>query len=264
MRPKSFGFVGTGAITQAMVRGLLADPAYVSAIHVSPRSADVAAQLAAEFKAVTIASSNQDVVDKADVVFLAIRPQIAEDVIRALTFRQEQVVVSVVAATERAQLEEWIGVDERLIQVIPLPFVAARKGVTALYPPDEQVRDIFDTLGTAVECGSKKEYDLIGAASAIMATYFGIMQFTVDWLAGAGLDKAKADAYIAPLFLSLAQAANEPGLVSFSSLSKEFATKGGLNEQVFAHFEANGGKDALTGALNSVLARIEGNPGSQV
>ncbi|MBW8789318.1 MAG: pyrroline-5-carboxylate reductase, partial [Rhizobium leguminosarum] len=41
-------------------------------------------------------------------------------------------------------------------------------------------------------------------------------------------------------------------------LSREFATKGGLNEQVFSDFEKKGGLVALTAALDGVLARIEG------
>lgn len=260
MKIKSIGFVGTGAITEAMVRGLLAEPAHALEVHVSPRSADVAARLAADFEAVRIAEGNQDVVDRSDVVFLAIRPQIAEDVIRELAFKEGQSVVSIVAATERERLIGWIGANVRLVQAIPLPFVADRQGVTALYPPDTGIAALFDTLGTAVQCESRKEYDLLAAASAMMSTYFGLMEFTTDWLDKNGLEKAKARAYIAPLFASLAQTANKPGIASFSSLSREFATKGGLNEQVLMDFEKKGGRDALMGALNGVFARIEGRP----
>jgi len=40
-------------------------------------------------------------------------------------------------------------------------------------------------------------------------------------------------------------------------MSREFATKGGLNEQVLLDFERNGGTTALTGALERVLERIK-------
>ncbi|MFB2608410.1 NAD(P)-binding domain-containing protein, partial [Rhizobium phaseoli] len=92
MMINSIGFVGTGAITEAMVRGLLAAPAYASEVHVSPRSAHIAATLAEEFAAVRIAGDNQIVVDRSDMVFLAIRPQLAEEVVRALSFRKGQMV----------------------------------------------------------------------------------------------------------------------------------------------------------------------------
>ena len=258
MTLRSIGFIGTGAITDAMVRGLLAEPAYVSEIYVSPRNADVAAGLAAEFDAVFVAADNQEVVDRSDVVVLAIRPQIAEEIVGGLAFKNGQSVISVIAATEHQRLRNWIAADVHIVQAIPLPFVADRQGVTALYPPDAEVAALFDTLGTAVQCGSKKEYDLLAAASAMMSTYFGIMEFTTDWLAAHGLDRTKGQAYIAPLFEGLAQRAHRPGIASFATLSKEFATIGGLNEQVLADFETGGGRAALATALERVLARIEG------
>ncbi|KQV41206.1 pyrroline-5-carboxylate reductase [Rhizobium sp. Root1204] len=257
MTMKSIGFVGTGAITEAMVRGILAEPAYVSEIFVSPRNADIATRLAVEFNAVQIASDNQAVIDRTDVAILAIRPQIAEEVLTGLTFRSGQSVISVVAATERQSLLQWIGADVHLVQAIPLPFVADRQGVTALYPPDEAAAELFDTLGRAIQCNSVKEYDLLAAASALMSTYFGFMEIAVDWLEKNGLERAKGQTFLAPLFHGLALRADQPDIVSFEALSREFATKGGLNEQVLSQFGGSGGRDALWSALDSVLARIE-------
>ncbi|NTJ62207.1 NAD(P)-binding domain-containing protein [Agrobacterium rhizogenes] len=255
---KAIGFVGTGAITEAMVEGLLVEPAHSSNIHVSPRNAEIAARLAAKFDTVTVAADNQAAVDQSDIVILAIRPQIAEDVIRRLRFRDGQSIVSVVATMERQNLLDWIRAEVDLVQAIPLPFVADRRGVTAIYPPHPEIAALFDALGTAVQCESRKEYDLLAAASAMMSTFFGIMEFTTDWLEKNGLDRTKGQAYMAPLFESLAQRANERNVDSFHSLSEQFATKGGLNEQVLSDFEAKGGRTALVSALDRVLARIEG------
>jgi pyrroline-5-carboxylate reductase len=255
---KTIGFVGTGTITEAMVRGLLAEPAYVSTIHVSPRNAEIATRLAADFRSIVIVPDNQAVIDSSDMVCLAIRPQIAEDVIRALKFRPNQSVLSVIAATDRGTLQEWIQTDVHLIQAIPLPFVANRQGVTAIYPPDAEVADLFDTLGRAVQCASNKEYDLLAAASALMSTYFGFMAFSAGWLEANGLERSKGQVYLSALFHSLAQRADRPDVSSFEELSTGFATVGGLNEQVLSHFGDNGGGEALKSALDSVLARIEG------
>lgn len=259
---KTIGFVGTGAITEAMVQGLLTGPEHVSAIHLSPRNADIAARLAAKFDNVAVAADNQAVVDRSDIVVLAIRPQIAEDVIRGLRFRDGQSIVSVVATMERQSLLDWIQADISLVQAIPLPFVADRRGATAIYPPDPEIAALFDALGTAVQCESRKEYDLLAAASAMMSTFFGVMEFTTDWLEKNGLDRSKGQAYIAPLFESLAQRANEGSGHSFHALSEEFATKGGLNEQVLSDFEERGGRAAIVSALDRVFARIEGRSGN--
>lgn len=255
--PQKIGFIGTGAITDAMVRGLLAKPAAVPHVMVSMRSADISAALAAEFPQVLVSNDNQAIVDGCDTVVLAIRPQIAEDVIRPLRFRDDQRVISVVAATGRQALRDWIGADVELTQAIPLPFVARRKGVTAVYPPDEGTAAIFNVLGNAVECETKAEYDLLATASALMATYFGIMHRTTEWLAENGLPEEKGRAYLTPLFAGLAEAAaHAEEDIKFIDLSREFATRGGLNEQVFQDFDGQGGTDALRRALDGVLKRI--------
>jgi pyrroline-5-carboxylate reductase len=92
----------------------------------------------------------------------------------------------------------------------------------------------------------------------MMSTYFGIMEFATDWLVKNGLDRTKGQTYIAPLFKSLAQCANRPDAGTFGALSTEFATRGGLNEQVLSDFETKGGRAALASALDRILARIEG------
>ncbi len=79
------GFVGTGTIASAMVIGLRAagntDP-----IILSPRNAEIAADLAGRFDNVQVASTNQAVLDASDLVVLAVRPQIASSVLPELRF----------------------------------------------------------------------------------------------------------------------------------------------------------------------------------
>ncbi|MBB4166506.1 pyrroline-5-carboxylate reductase [Rhizobium sp. BK538] len=258
MDVQKIGFIGTGAIADAMVRGLLTKPAAVSQVTISPRNAEIAQRLAADFAEITVAADNQAVIDASDMVVLAVRPQIAQDVLSALTFRKGQSVLSVIAATDRKTLFDWIGADVHLVQAIPLPFVADRDGVTAVFPPDPPVAALFSVLGTAVECETKEEYDLLAAASSLMSTVLGIMDVSAAWLEQRGLAKGKGRAFIAPLFASLSQTALRSDTVPLEELSGEFATKGGLNEQVLSDFHNSGGRDALVLALDRVLARIQG------
>eukprot|EP01035_Chromulina_nebulosa_P060444 gene60444-82701_t len=163
-RRMRMGFVGTGEITRAIVTGLARTDLASTPIVLSPRNAAVAAGLAGRFANVTVAPDNQAVLDNADLVFLAIRPQIVEEVVRALRFRADHHVVSLVAATPLDRLTTWIDAPVRLGQAIPLPFVATLNGATAIHPPDAVVAGLFSKLGTAIEVASKAEYDLLAAA----------------------------------------------------------------------------------------------------
>jgi pyrroline-5-carboxylate reductase len=253
----NIGFVGTGTITEAMVMGMLGSALGVSRIVVSPRNAEIAARLARLSSVVEVGADNQAVVDASDVLFLAVRPQIAEEVITALRFGAGQSVVSVIAATDRAKLAAWIDAPIEITQAIPLPFVADRAGVTAVFPPNREVAAIFAALGGAVECETREEYDLLAAASSLMGSYFGILERTTGWLSQQGMPAEKARAFVAPLFLSLAQTAVKHGEMPLEALRQEFSTKGGLNEQVFQDFDQNGGTQALTAALDRVMLRIK-------
>lgn len=250
------GFIGTGIITEAIVIGALRAHDTIRKITISPRGAAIAARLAQASPLVNIAPDNQSVVDESDVVFLAIRPQIAEDVIRPLKFTKGQRVVSLVATIQIETLADWIDADVTITRAIPLPFVADLQGVTAIYPPSGEVAAFFAPLGAVLEAQTLDEFDLFGVGSALMGSYFGILETTARWFEQQGMSYDSARAYLGPLFLSLSQAAVQEPVVPFMSLRSAFSTEGGLNEQLFDAFDRSGGTAALTQALDQVLARV--------
>jgi pyrroline-5-carboxylate reductase len=250
------GFVGTGEITQAIVTGISKTDLADTPIHLSPRNQAIAERLAGEHANVTVAADNQAVIDNADLVFLAIRPQVAEEVVRALKFRADHHVISLVAATPLDRLTTWINAPVRLTQAIPLPFVATLNGATAIHPPDEVAASLFGKLGKAIEVSNKTEYDLLGAASALMGTYFGILEAGTKWLENKGLAYESGRAYLVQMFGALTETAAQAPGKPFEDIRVEFSTKGGLNEQVYTNFAADGGIKALSDALDGVFNRI--------
>lgn len=251
------GFIGSGAITEAVVTGLMKSRSDVETLVVSPRNSSVASRLDGMFPIVRVGKDNQDVVDSTDIVFLAVRPQIAEEVIGELRFRDDQHVVSFIAAVQIEALARWIDAPVTITRAIPLPFVADLQGATAIYPPHDQIADLFSSLGTAVQSRDLKQYDLFGAASALMGTYFGLLETSARWLEAEGMSYDQASTYLRQLFGGLSHATGASEERSFEAMASDFSTKGGLNEQVFTEFTENGGTKALTLALESVLKRIE-------
>lgn len=250
------GFIGTGTITEAIVLGILSLEGGPPAVALSPRSENIAARLASLSSKIAVAQDNQAVVDAADTVFLAVRPDVAEIVVRALQFRPGQRVVSLIATIDHAMLQSWIGVSVELVRAVPLPFVATRDGVTVIFPPDGAVEGLFAALGTAVACNSIEEFDLLATASALMGSYFGILEHVVGWLQDKGLPPEQARTYLTSLFSSLGTVATTTSSRSLEQLRHEYSTKGGLNEQMFATLKAKGGLTALTDALDGVHTRI--------
>jgi pyrroline-5-carboxylate reductase len=255
--PLIYGFIGTGTITAAMIEGMMTSALDVTKVLVSPRNAEVAAGLDARFSKVEVAASNQAVVDEAEILVLAVRPQVAEEVLTGLRFSSRRKLISVIAATDHSKLGSWTGCSEaEIVRAIPLPFVADRSGVTAIFPADSIASELFAALGKAVECKDQNEFDLLAVASSMMGAYYGLMERVGGWLVEHGMDDRTASRYLTPLYASLSQVAATNADASYSGLRQEFSTKGGLNEQVFREFEENGGSSALLKALDGVLERV--------
>jgi pyrroline-5-carboxylate reductase len=250
------GFVGTGTITEAIVTGIASSSLDTKSLVVSPRNPAIASRLAAAFPSVVVARDNQDVVDRCDVVFIAVRPQIVRDVLQELHFRDGQHVVGLVAATDCEQLLRWTRGCTRLSQAIPLPFVANRASPTIVYPPDPETMRIFDAIGGAIGVESLREYEAAGVASALMAIAAGIQETSVRWLSENGMAPAAARAYVSGLSLEIAAAALASPETPLEDVRRHYSTVGGLNEQCYAVFRDRGGVAALEAAMGAVLGRI--------
>lgn len=251
----TYGFIGTGTITEAIITGMMVSPLAGERIVVSPRSHAVARSLAERYPNVSVADSNQAVAEAADVLILAIRPQVAGEVLASLAIPPKTKIISLVAATSHATLAAWTGHDAGgIVRAIPLPFVAEREGVTAVFPADPQAERLFNAVGAAAVCGTQDEFDLFAVTSALMGTYFGLLERLSDWLTARGMTDKQAREALVPLFGSLARVARGSS-ASFADLRAAHSTRGGLNEQVFVDFEALGGRDALFNALDRVHLR---------
>ena len=253
----SLGFLGTGTITAAIVRGLKGSALKDWPVVLSPRSTALSAELAAALPGVTVAASNQQVIDGSQVVFLAVRPQDAEAVIRPLIFRTEQRIISLVAALDTATIRAWTAV-EHICRAIPLTFVEQREGVTPVMPPDETAATIFSALGSCIQVSDLDAFDGYAAASALMGTYFSIAEVAQAWLVSNGLKPTESELFLRNMFGSLGDVMRARPL-SLAELRAGHSTRGGLNELAYERFMGAGGGEALKTGLDAVLARIHGH-----
>jgi len=251
---ESLGFLGTGTITRAIIEGLNAKGRHAGKIIVSPRSEPISAQLAKRFECVKVASDNQGVVDASNIVFLAVRPQVAQTIISELKFRADQEIVSFLAATPRSSVQSWVDAPAKITQAIPLPFVADALGATVICPPNDTIAAIFDGLGAVIQVDDETSLNLFFAGSALMGTYFGLLETASQWLQAEGLSETVASTYLRQLFAGLNKVVMDGG--NFASERHNHSTKGGLNEQLYRVFSENGGGTALEKGLSSVLQRL--------
>jgi pyrroline-5-carboxylate reductase len=258
--PSRLGFLGTGTIASAIVDGLSALPGHNIHACLSPRNAQVAARLKAAHPHVTVAQSNQEMIDRSDIIFLAIRPQVASEVLAGLRFRADQRIISLIATFSQADILARVHPAMTVTCAVPLPTVAMHLSPTVIFPPDPVIAALFRKLGTAIEVTNEQQFRALLSVTSGMGAFFTLLDSFMSWLATHHVERSAAHEYTSMMFLGLAKVAHERRR-PFDELAQEFKTKGGLNEQFASILGREGVFKDYTDALDAVLTRIEQQSG---
>jgi len=250
------GFIGTGNITVAVVNGICTSKISFSKIIVSSRNKSKAENLKKKFKKVSIAKTNQEIVDKCNWVFLAVTPKVGEQIIPKLKFRSNQKIVSFISTIKLAQLKKFIEKKVKVVRAIPLPPISIGKGPVPIYPPDKQVKSFFDKIGTTIEIKSEKLSNNFWSMSGMMAPFYETLKVQADWLVKRGIKRDKAQKYITSLFIALSEDSAIKSKKNLKYLVAESQTPGGLNEQGVKELRKSGFYKSLEKSLNSILKRL--------
>jgi len=250
------GFIGTGTLTAAIVTGLKSVADDPVSVVLSPRNEEIASNLASRYPNVHVAADNQAVLDACDTVMLAVRPQIAHQVLPELRFRRGHHVISLIATLSREEIIGLTAPATRVTKALPMPMVAHRLGATIIYPPDPDVTALLGGLGKVIEVENSQEFDALSVATATYATYFKYLDTIHHWLKAHGVPDAKGRDYIAALFKGLGYAPETAPDADFAHLAQDYATRGGINEQVLNELAAHNVFEALAESLDGVHRRI--------
>ncbi|MFZ1180175.1 MAG: pyrroline-5-carboxylate reductase [Herbaspirillum sp.] len=258
------GFLGAGTISNAVIRGICrgdtAEALGIEVIFVSKRNAQIAAKLAEDFACIKITEDNQQLVDNADLVFVALSGAVCEQALRALQFRADQKLISFVPNPSCAALAEWTGGKLPVLRAVPLPFIAEHKTATPIFPADKDLQALFGATGGFILAEEEKQFNLFMTAGSMMGVYYRFCVLCTSWLSQKGLPEEQSMLYMTRLFKALSEEAAKEGQKGkdFAVLQQEYSTKGGTNELIAKLFEDKGGAEALLAALEEGLARING------
>ena len=104
----NLGFIGIGNITSDVVSGISKSKISYTRIILSPRNKKKAQYLKKKFKKISIAKSNQEVIDVSDWIFIGVLPKVGEKMLSKLNFKQKQTVISFMSTTNYAKLKELV------------------------------------------------------------------------------------------------------------------------------------------------------------
>lgn len=238
------GIIGTGTIASAVVRGIAADGHDIT---VSERSAENAAALAGTFANVRVAD-NPTVIARSDVIVLGLIAEVAPDILRALRFRPDQQVISLMAGIALSDLAPLVAPARALAVMLPFPGIAEggspilAQGETAL------LETLFGARNRIFALRDADELSAYLCAQAVLSPVAQMVETAGDWLGSRTGDPAQGEAFLRMLIASSLH--NTPAAALIEALN----TEGGYNQRLRQHMERAGTEDALRAGLDR-LAR---------
>lgn len=266
MSSRTIAFIGGGNMAGSLIGGLVADGYSPNKIYASDTDGEKLASLSARF-GIHSARSNQDAVKRAEVVVLAVKPQVMEKVAKDLAEairHHKPLVISVAAGVKEAHLQKWLGIDVALIRSMPNTPAMLQAGATVLHAGkgvNDQQKSIAETIlrSVGLTCWVKDE-SLMDAATAISgsgpAYFFLVMEAMEQAGAELGLPPGTARLLTLQTALGAARMAMESS-EGPATLRGYVTSPGGTTESALKTLEAGGLRDIFRQAIMDAKQRSE-------
>lgn len=259
----TIGFIGAGNMASALVGGLLAKG-------YAPKKlllADSQAQQLQAFKERGLFTSlnNADVVQRADILVLAVKPQVMAEVLKPLASIVQQkrpLIISIAAGISVASIDAWLGGELSIVRAMPNTPALVQAGATGLYANEkvsvsqkQQTETILGAVGLTLWVQQEQLIDSVTAVSGSGPAYFFyVMEAMIAAGQELGLDEKTARALTLQTALGAAQMAITSD-VSPAELRRRVTSKGGTTERAIATFDDANMQDIFSQALSACAAR---------
>lgn len=256
---RRIAFVGAGNMAEAMIRGLLSDGTKPEQITASSPREERLEELRKEY-AIQCFSRNVEAIHDADVVVLAVKPQILTDVMRELSssLAAHCLVISVAAGVPIDFIRSHL--HRRVSRAMPNIPAIVRQGATAVcFSQDCEDADraavmaVFGAVGMVTPVAENLLDAVTGLSGSGPAFIFTIIEALADAGVKVGLPRRQAQALAAQTVLGSAQLLLDSG--EHPGVLKDQVTSPGGTAIAGLHTLEQGG--LRTTLINAVQAATE-------
>lgn len=214
---KKISFIGGGNMAQALISGLVGCGIKPSLITVADPSSDAREQLAAKgLNTVDPMADPKSAVIGADIVVLAVKPQMMKVVVSAFAdVLDTQLVISVAAGLSTDLLSNMLGGYSNIVRAMPNTPSMIQMGATGLYGTDnisaeqkQLATAVMEASGLVMWVDDEEHMHAVTAVSGSAPAYmFYFIESMVDGAVALGLDKEQASALAMQTMLGAAKMA---------------------------------------------------------
>ena len=191
----SLAFIGGGNMARSLIGSLIRGGMAASQIRVAEPNEVARQQLADDF-GVNVFADGVDAVHEADIVMLAIKPQVMRAVCASLApvlTARRPLMISIAAGLRIEQIDKWLGGGFPIVRCMPnTPSLigAGATGMIANAAVDSAARDLAESIlgatGLAVWLDREELIDTVTGVSGSAPAYFFLM---IEALEDAGVDQ---------------------------------------------------------------------------
>ncbi|RIA21391.1 pyrroline-5-carboxylate reductase [Ectopseudomonas oleovorans] len=255
-------FVGAGNMAASLIGGLRAQGVAASAIRASEPGTEQRERLQQEHGITTFAN-NADAIEGADLIVLAVKPQIMKAVCLDLAahLAPNQVIISIAAGISCASLENWLG-ERPVVRCMPNTPALLRQGVSGLFANPRvsaaqkaQAEQVLSAVGLALWLDSEAQIDAVTAVSGSGPAYFFLLiEAMTEAGEKLGLPRETAAQLSIQTALGAARMASESD-VDAAELRRRVTSPNGTTEAAIKTFQAGGFEALVQQALNAAANR---------
>jgi pyrroline-5-carboxylate reductase len=257
-------FIGAGNMASSLAGGMIAkgmDPINVTLSDINEQQLQQVRRLLQ----VNTTRDNINACQKADVVVLAVKPQVMGDVLaplKALFQQRKPLIISIAAGINLAQLESWLGQDMPIVRCMPNTPAQVQSGATGLFANQhvssaqrEQARAILNSVGLALWLDNEDQIDAVTALSGSGPAYFFlVMESMIAAAVSLGLSEQIAKQLALQTALGSAQMAITSD-VEPAELRRRVTSPGGTTERAIGIMEDHKLRDIFHQALQGAYQR---------
>jgi len=258
------GFVGAGNMASSLIGGLLAKGFSGKNICASDPYVATLNNIAAQY-AIRTTQDNNDAISGADVLVLAVKPQVMKSVaenISSTLAKNNTLVISIAAGISLHSLQKWLGEKTAIVRCMPNTPALVQLGATGMFAnpnvsetQKQLAKNILDAVGISLWLKSEKELDAVTALSGSgPAYYFLLMEAMINAGIAQGLDGETARQLTLQTALGAATMAIDSG-ESPAELRRKVTSPNGTTEQAISSFQKNNFEKIVEEALGAAAKR---------
>ena len=255
------GFIGCGNMGQAMLAGML-DSGKVLAENIVVSDKVAAARDGVKEKySVKTTESNTEVVDKTDVIFLAVKPQYFETVLGEIkdAMTEEKLLVSIAPGKTLAWLEEKVEKSCKIVRTMPNTPALVKEGMMGICAnakvSEAELNQVCDLCSafSRTEIVPENLMDVVTAVSGSSPAYvFMFIEAMADAAVEGGMPRQQAYTFAAQAVLGSAKMVLETDMHP-GQLKDMVCSPGGTTIQAVRVLEEQGMRAAVMDAMKACL-----------